>query len=60
MINAIVSVAMTVVMAWGTFTNPVVSEARCRVSDPFTGEIIQEWREETHWNGQVDVIEVGP
>lgn len=42
MISSIATVVMTVIMAWGTFTNPVVSQTHYRISDPFTGEVIEE------------------
>lgn len=61
MFTNFVAMVMTVVMMWGYVENPVVSTQTCRLSDPYNnGKIIREWRNEYHFNGQVDTIEIEP
>lgn len=52
----VLAMLMTVVSLW-TCSNPVVATTRSRISDPFTGRVISEWRTEYHLNGEVETIE---
>ena len=60
MFTNLVAVAMTVIMMWGHFGNPVVASDSYTMRDAHTGEVIAEWRTDYHFDGTVETIAIEP